>query len=89
MNEERVGFHCPGCKSSHMVPVSGPYAWGWNGSMESPTFTPSIRVTYNGSDGALPSCCHSFVRDGSIQFLDDSTHEFAGTTVEIPDWDSA
>jgi hypothetical protein len=31
--------------------------------------------------------CHSFVTDGKIQFLDDSTHKLAGQTVEIPDWD--
>lgn len=33
--------------------------------------------------------CHSFVTDGRIQFLGDSTHALAGQTVEIPDWDSA
>jgi len=30
--------------------------------------------------------CHSFVTDGMIQFLDDSTHHLRGTTVEIPPW---
>ena len=28
--------------------------------------------------------CHSFVRDGQIQFLGDSTHELAGKTVPLP-----
>lgn len=27
--------------------------------------------------------CHSFVRDGKIQFLNDCTHELAGKTVEM------
>ena len=27
--------------------------------------------------------CHSFVRDGQIQFLGDCTHEFAGKTVPL------
>jgi hypothetical protein len=31
--------------------------------------------------------CHSFVTDGKIQFLADSTHKLSGQTVEIPDWD--
>lgn len=31
--------------------------------------------------------CHSFIKDGMIQFLDDCTHKLAGTTVEIPEWD--
>jgi len=31
--------------------------------------------------------CHSFVRNGRIQFLNDSTHELAGQTVDLPDVD--
>ena len=29
--------------------------------------------------------CHSFVTDGKIQFLADSTHELAGQTVQLPE----
>ena len=29
--------------------------------------------------------CHSFVRDGSIEFLSDCTHHLAGKTVELPE----
>jgi len=32
--------------------------------------------------------CHSFVRAGRIQFLNDCTHELAGKTVDIPEWDT-
>lgn len=32
------------------------------------------------------SLCHSFVRDGMIQFLGDSTHHLAGQTVPLPVW---
>lgn len=39
-----LGFHCPGCKTMHMVRVEGPNAWGWNGSYDKPTFTPSVLV---------------------------------------------
>lgn len=44
MSEEegRIRFHCPGCGNSHYVEVVGPKAWGWNGSLERPTFTPSV-----------------------------------------------
>lgn len=40
---------------------------------------------------AEPLCgvCHSFVTDGRIQFLTDSTHALAGQTVELPDFDEA
>lgn len=30
------------------------------------------------------SRCHSFVRDGNIEFLTDSTHKLAGQTVALP-----
>lgn len=33
--------------------------------------------------------CHSFVRDGMIQFLGDCSHPLAGQTVPIPDFDEA
>lgn len=29
--------------------------------------------------------CHSFVTDGKIQFLSDSTHHLSGQTVDLPD----
>lgn len=38
--------------------------------------------------GYTPCCvrCHSFIRDGQIEFLSDSTHALAGQTVPLPDW---
>lgn len=32
--------------------------------------------------------CHSFVRDGRIQFLPDCTHALAGQTVDLPEIDA-
>lgn len=32
--------------------------------------------------------CHSFVRDGMIQFLSDCSHELAGKTVPLEDFDA-
>ena len=29
--------------------------------------------------------CHSFIREGKIEFLSDCTHKLAGQTVELPD----
>ena len=90
-------FECPGCKESHGIPIAGDHAWGWNGSIESPTFTPSILVRYPANPDAIEEFkewrterrCHSFVTDGRIQFLGDCTHSLAGHTVDLPDWGSA
>ena len=85
-------FRCPGCECAHLIPVgegSGP-RWGYNGNPDAPTFTPSVLVTYNGSDagvdGAPHAVCHSFVTDGRIHFLPDCTHALAGQTVDLPDY---
>jgi hypothetical protein len=73
-----------------MVRIHGEHpVWGWNQSMEAPTFTPSICVSEPIWDGEnmVDHCCHSFVSGGHIQFLSDSTHALAGQTVEIPEWE--
>lgn len=91
LSANRLCFHCPGCNKGHGVPVDGSRGWVWNQDTEKPTLSPSVLVTYNGSDagvdGAPPAVCHSFVTDGRIRFLNDCTHELAGQTVDLPDWD--
>lgn len=90
-----VMFFCPGCKCGHSIhakPAKSPYngaTWEFNGDYERPTFSPSVLVTRHelpGSGDVIgPRVCHSFVRDGKIQFLGDCDHELAGQTVELPD----
>ena len=80
-------FYCPGCKCAHTLPVAGGYTerWGFNGDTVKPTFTPSVLV-FHEKDGQRVTECHSFVTDGRIQFLNDSAHELAGQTVDLPLW---
>lgn len=33
----------------------------------------------------IPSVCHSFITDGQVQYLSDSTHHLAGQTVPLED----
>jgi hypothetical protein len=79
-------FECPGCKFGHAVHTEKPNEsgakWTWNGSWDAPTFSPSV-FSNPQSLGEYPKC-HSFIRDGKIQFLSDSTHALAGQTVELP-----
>jgi hypothetical protein len=83
-NEEEYVFTCPGCGGIHMVRTKGERpCWGWDGSMDAPTFNPSLLVGPGTSYQ-----CHSFIRGGRIQFLNDCWHELKGQTVEIPDWES-
>lgn len=101
-------FWCPGCDGIHGIKVGegAGLRWRWNGSVDHPTFSPSILVSYThwwppATDDqvlkkirtgeivqtAVKHVCHSFVTDGKIQFLADSTHHLAGQTVDMPDFD--
>ncbi len=90
-DETRVLFWCPGCDEPHGPRVAGDgrkadHCWGWNQNLDRPTFTPSVKVTCEYGDGRGTRICHSFVTDGRIQFLGDSTHALAGQTVDLPDF---
>lgn len=82
-----VYFHCPGCGCEHGVWTTktnqNNAIWDFNGDMDKPTFSPSIKVTY--PTAAKTHICHSFIKNGMIQFLSDCTQSLAGKTVELPD----
>lgn len=79
----RVMYWCQGCDQLHMIKHAdgGPHTW--DGNVERPTFSPS--VLYDRIANGQRQVCHTFVRDGMVQFLDDCTHAFAGQTVPLPD----
>lgn len=94
----KVLYHCPGCKGGHAVDVrndGGHPSWTFNGDVDRPTFTPSVLVTVGPMptvpagrpDAGKTHVCHSYVIDGRIQYLGDSTHELAGQTVDLPEVD--
>ena len=83
-------FWCPGCDQVHRVVFwqadgyTGP-VWEWDLNLEAPTVSPSI-LCHGSANGGN---CHSFLRNGRWQFLDDSHHDLAGQTVDmvpLPDW---
>lgn len=81
-------FDCPGCTGIHEVTT----AWAFNGDLERPTFSPSLLCSANFREPTDPPgtplrryVCHSFVRDGRIEFLGDCTHALAGQTVDLAD----
>lgn len=65
-------------RSGHFVPERGGDKDCW--------------CTYNAEhpdDPADFKCrhCHTFITDGRIQFLSDCSHELAGQTVDLPEWE--
>lgn len=81
-------FYCPGCKYDHALAIrqyqeGGNPQWNFNGDVDKPTFSPSLLVFGGDPDRR----CHTFIKKGQIQFLDDCFHELKGQTVEIPDYE--
>lgn len=79
------GYHfwCPGCEELHTLDDT----WKFNGDTETPTFSPSVLVTWGSNQPNRR--CHLYIRTGRLQFLGDCTHKLAGQTVpmvELPDW---
>lgn len=68
-------FHCPGCDQPHALNST----WSFNDNVYSPTFWPSVL-----SHGPGGTICHSFVKEGYIQFLSDCTHSLNDQTVPLP-----
>lgn len=85
-------FQCPGCGYDHGLQIrqyveGGNPQWTFNGDVDRPTFSPSLLI-YKGSREEGITQCHSFIRDGKIEFLSDCLHSLAGQTVEIPEYGS-
>lgn len=94
-------FWCPGCEEPHginagwtwnrdterptftpsVLVTSGHYMSGHSG----PCWCTFNRDRPEAPAPFLCHRCHSFVTDGQIQFLTDSTHALAGQTVPLPD----
>ena len=79
-------FWCPGCDCAHMIIVGGGTGprWGWNNSVDKPTFTPSIltrftKLTEKGKADlkAWHADNHPKLGDGfSFDHVDEVCHSF-------------
>lgn len=86
---------CPACEEMHAFATDGPNRngaqWRWDGSVESPTFTPSMNITVNPQGHKYydpeseTTVCHYFLRGGVIEYLGDCTHHMRGQKVPLPE----
>lgn len=91
-------YWCPGCDSLHGIAINpgkqeNGAGWDFSGTMECPTYSPSQLSSFDQwmGEGKPPKkfVCHTFIRQGKIQFLNDCTHALKGKTVPLPplpDW---
>lgn len=84
-DQYRAVFWCPGCNEAHILTErTADNKWQsyptWEVYYEQCTLSPSVFVGAGTSE-----VCHSWVVNGYIEFLNDSTHQLAGKRVELPD----
>lgn len=85
-------YWCPGCDELHGIAINpdkqeNGAGWDFSGTLECPTYSPSQLSKY--MQGGKEFVCHTFIRAGRIQFLNDCTHGLKGQTVSLPplpDW---
>lgn len=99
ITEERFYILCPGCYEVYKQRYPDDSRFWINGAvhcfstqihqfnydMEKPTLSPSLLFQYPFNDGSGNHVCHSYVKEGMIQFLGDCTHPLANQTLELMD----
>lgn len=80
---EYLSHICPGCNEEHLIPMWGSSPWQFNNDLENPTLSPSIKLTLQPNKGA-EVVCHYFIKNGMIEYCQDSHHDLKGQTVELP-----
>lgn len=74
--------YCPGCEEYHVIYDS----WQFNGDYDRPTFSPSLLV--HAAKRPNKRRCHSFIKNGSWQFLSDCSHALKDQIVPLRDEES-
>lgn len=81
--ETQLQFFCPGCDMEHALNRT----WIFNNDFEEPTVSPSVLVRgWKGGREGHAYRCHSFIKNGMIEFLADCTHDLKGATVPLPEY---
>lgn len=88
-NKGEYVFRCPGCKSLHVINTINPNhnraKWSFSGTLDNPSFTPSINCKYEFPAGAPPKICHFIITNGMIDFKSECSHGLAGHIIAMPD----
>lgn len=72
-------YYCEGCKTSHAFGLKSEGGnHDFNMDLNNPTVSPSLVANF--SPGTM---CHSFIRNGKIEYLNDCWHDLKGRTIEL------
>lgn len=82
---------CPACGFGHVFEYP---RWSFNGNLDKPTFTPSlrifVRITKEVDDklidtGEIRTVCHFNLVDGQLQYAGDNPHQFNSQIITMQD----
>lgn len=75
-------YWCEGCGYEHAFSLKSEGGHhDFNMDLDNPTISPSLLQNF------IPGkTCHSYIKDGMIQYLNDCYHHLAGKTVELIDY---
>lgn len=79
---DQYQYYCLGCKEIHAFAVitdGGKHEF--NMDLEKPTVSPSLLQAFDPK-----RVCHSFIKEGQIQYLPDCFHELRNKTIELPEY---
>lgn len=74
-------YFCPACKHTHAFALKkdgGHHEF--NMDLDNPTVTPSLNQNFT-----VGNKCHSYIKNGMIEFIYDCDHVMAGQTVPLPE----
>ena len=76
-------FYITGCERGHRFDDK---TWKFNDDVENPTLEPSYLTGFPDKEGRslVVLRCHSFIKNGKIQFLSDCFHGLKNKTVALP-----
>ena len=76
-------YYCVGCLEEHAFGIKAENTGGhhsFNMDLDNPTVSPSLLQNFTPG-----KTCHSFIRNGKIQYLGDCWHWKKGKTITLPD----
>ena len=85
----RLWWYCASCDMLHPIalhnrPGESVDVWSWNNDAERPTFMPSFLTDMSGRNGPK-RICHTYIKEGMVEYLNDSTIHLRGVTKELQD----
>lgn len=73
-------YFCIGCNKLHFFGVNAEGHHSWNNDYDKPTISPSLLQNFRAD-----SICHSFIRNGTIEYLGDCFHSLKNQIIPLPD----